>query len=144
MKKDRAPRATKKDLYMREVLIMDLIGKNKSRVEICEIMAEKFNISHHTATKQYEKVVRKMQEDLQKERETLAIQLIERNNEIYRRCMAEAKYKTAIDANHLIAKIAGMFREKQESSNDKPKFITVREKDQSKPKLEIAKAEGDE
>ena len=129
---------------MREVFIMDLIGKNHSRQEVINMTAEHWKVSPHTALRHYDKTVKKMHEGLKSKATNLAEELIERNNEIYKRCMLEGKYKTAIDANNSIAKVAGLYREKQETTEQRPKIITVREADQSKPKLEIAKAEGED
>lgn len=120
---------------MREVAIIELIGKDYSRVQIGEALAEKWNVNPVSIQRQYDKVIKKLQEDLAKERELLSVQLIERNNEIFRRCMLEGKYKTALDANGSIAKIAGIYNDKGKVAEEKPKIITIREEDQSKPKL---------
>lgn len=125
---------------MREVDILDLIRKDKTRVQIGEELGAKWNVSPFSIHKQYDKVMRKLQEDLRKERELLTVQLIERNNEIFSRCMAEKKYKTALDANNSIAKIAGLGTDRSKDADEKPKFITVRESDQSKPKLEVVES----
>ena len=129
---------------MREVDIINFIGKDYTRVQIGEELGLKWDVSPISIQNQYDKVIRKLSENLSKERELLAVQLIERNNEIYRLCMASKKYKTALDANNLNAKISGLYHEKALTTDDTPKIITIKEEDQSKPKLVSVKKAADE
>ena len=130
-------KATKKEMYQRELEIQELMAEGKTRDQICEICAERWKVAPRTVETQYYKLVTEMEKLVIESREELRATLMTRNDYIYQRSMKTGKHKTALDANMANAKIGGLFNEKAEMQKESKKII-ITEREQ--PSLQVVKS----
>lgn len=135
-------KATKKEMYMREMELQEMIAEGKSRTEIMEECSKRWNVSPRTVENTYYKLVNAMQELVDAGREELRAKLMARNDYIYQRSLKTGKYKTALDANLAQAKIGGLFNEKEQKQVETKKIV-IKEREPAPIKLVGDKAENE-
>jgi hypothetical protein len=135
-------KATKKEMYLREIDVQESIAEGRSRKEIYEIFSKKWQVSEKSVEYVYYRVVDSMKELVNEGREELRAKLMARNDYIYERSVKTGKFKTALDANLAQAKIGGIFDEK-ESTPQESKKIVIKERDTAPIKLVGDKAENE-
>lgn len=112
----------------REKDIQKLMSEGARPGEIFQIMSEKYSVTPKAIEIQYYKIVNDMAARVKNNRDSVRADLMARNDEIFRKSMAEGKYKTALDANTAQAKLAGLHEGVMEKSKQ-PEFITLKEED---------------
>ncbi len=130
-----ANKATKKDLSNRELDIVTMIHEGHARKHICDVIAEKWNVTSRSIDRQYLKILRDMRESMVENKGELAASLMQKAEYIYKLSLASGKLKTALDAINSQAKISGIQAHIDSGKSKAPQIITIRESDQSKPKL---------
>jgi hypothetical protein len=130
-------------MYERQKDIQTCMTHGKTRAETCRELAEKWKVSVRSMERQYDDMVQVIEKEVEAGRAELRAKLMARNDEIYKKSMSEAKYKTALDANIAQAKLGGLLTEKTTESNTVPQMITITERDYTSPKL-VKTGSGDE
>lgn len=136
-------RATKKDMYLRELDIQRLIGEGHDRKFICETLAEKWEVSPRTIESQYYQIIDDLGKTVEDGRAELRSKLMARAEFIFKQALADKKYKTALDASVVQAKLGGLYDTKHVEDNKMPEIITVSERDYSGPRLVGESAENE-
>lgn len=136
-------KATKKEMYQRELDMQELIAEGKPRAEILEVCADSWGVSPRTVESVYYKVVNSMQTLVDEGREELRAKLMTRNDLIYQRALKGGNFKTALDANLAQAKIAGLLRPTEENKKSESKKIVIKEREPTPMKLVGDKAENE-
>lgn len=136
-------KATKLEMLERERIIIELMAEGVSKTDICEKLANQYKISPRSVETQYYQIVGSMQQLVDEKKGELRANLMARQEEIFKRSMKDAKYKTALDATVAQAKLGGLY-ENVASEPKQPEIITIKEKDFS-GSLEVvpAKAENE-
>lgn len=130
-------------MYKREVDIQQCMAEGKTRAETCRLLGEKWKVSAYSLEHQYDQVVQAMEKVVEAGRAELRAKLMARNDDIFKKSMAEAKYKTALEANIAQARIAGLLSEKKDVMDKPPQLITVSQREYTGPAL-VKGAVGDE
>jgi len=141
MLEDRIAKASRKDMYLREVDIQNLMAQGMSKDTLCEELANKWRVSPRTIETQYYHLVNAMEAMVTEGRRELRASLMARNDMIFREAVRTKKFKTALDANTAQARLGGLF-EPGAQENKVPEVIEVAERDfSSKPKLVSGESE---
>jgi len=119
------------------------MAEGKTRKETCRVLAEKWKVSAYSIEHQYDKLVQDLEQVVEAGRAELRAKLMARNDDIYIKSMAEAKYKTALDANTAQAKLAGLLTEGKVEAEKPPQLITITQREYTSPTL-VKDAAGDE
>jgi F0F1-type ATP synthase membrane subunit b/b' len=122
-------------MYERQKDIQTCMTHGKTRAETCRELAEKWKVSIRSMERQYDDMVQSLEKEVEAGRAELRAKLMARNDEIYKKSMAEAKYKTALDANIAQAKIGGLMVERQVEGDKVPQLITITEREYTSPTL---------
>jgi hypothetical protein len=130
-------------MYNREKDIQECMAKGMTRKETCRTLGEKWKVSAYSLEHQYDQIVQAMEQVVEAGRAELRAKLMARNDEIFKKSMAEAKYKTALEANIAQAKLAGLLSEKKGEVEKPPQLITITEREFTGPEL-VKGASGDE
>lgn len=130
-------------MYNRERDIQKCMAEGKTRKETCRVLAEKWKVSAYSIEHQYDKLVQDLEQVVEAGRAELRAKLMARNDDIYIKSMAEAKYKTALDANTAQAKLAGLLTEGKVEAEKPPQLITITQREYTSPTL-VKDAAGDE
>ncbi len=130
-----ANKASKKELYQREVEIVKMIHEGHDRKHVCDVIAEKYGVTSRSIDRQYLKILKDMQESMVENKGELKASLLQKTEYIYKIALAKGNLKTALDAINSQAKIAGILSVIEANKPKVPEIITIREEDQSKPKL---------
>lgn len=137
-------KATKIDMLRREQDIRDHLSRGIPVPEMCRILSQKHKVSEYAIRKQYENVMKSLQEDNKANREDLRQQLMLRLDHTYKLALTDNHVKTAIDATKEMAKLAGLYEPEKETKKESPKLIVAKEGDFSKPSLvDIKKVENE-
>lgn len=115
----------------REEDIISAIAIGHKKTRICIDLAKKYNVSDRTIENTYYAVCKSLHVDYLQNREEVASVVYSRKDEIYRRCMEERKYKTALDAVVAIGRMAKLY-EGEISEEKRPEVIGLIERDFSK------------
>ena len=118
-------------MIIREVRIQELISEGQDKNTIVETVAAQFNVSPRGVQDQYYRIINELANMVEQNRSEIRSKLMVRNDHIYKKSLAEGKYKTALDANVAQAKLVGL-GEKTEKESKSPEVITIKEADQSK------------
>ena len=121
-------KATKMDMLRREKRIIELMAEGASRNTIFETIALEEKIAERTVETQYLQVVKKMGRLVDEDRAELRANLMARQEAIFKEAMKAKALKVALDSTTAQAKLAGL-NEKIEKSPERPKMITLQEKD---------------
>ena len=135
-------KSTKQIMTLREVRIQELMSEGLDRNEIVDKVSEEFNVSPRGVKDQYYRIVNELTKMVEENRGEVRARLMARNDHLYRKSLAEGKYKTALDANVAQAKLAGL-NDKVEKEQRTPEVIEIKEADFSKQIALVGdKAEG--
>lgn len=122
-------------MYERELEIQALMAEGMPKDLICQEIGRKYKISQRTVETQYYQVVDSMKNLVDEGRAELRANLMARNDLLFKRSLAEGKYKTALDVNVAQAKIGGLFNDIKDEQKP-PEVIEIGEQDFSgKPQL---------
>lgn len=121
-------KATKLDMINREKRIMELMANGADKTSLVEAVAKEFKIATRTVENQYQQVIKKMEKLVEEDRSELRANLMARQEAIYKRALETGALKVALDSTTAQAKLAGL-NEKIEKSPERPKMITLKEKD---------------
>jgi hypothetical protein len=136
-------KASKLDMQNREKDIQECMAHGKTRVETCRELAVKWKVSAYALERQYDGIVQDMEKVVEAGRAELRAKLMLRNDDIFKRCMAEGIYKTALEANNSQAKLAGLLSDKKDAAVEPPKLITISERENAGLEL-VKSASGNE
>ena len=117
-------KASKLDMAKRENEILDLISKGKRRIEIGKMMCEKWNCSQQAIERQYDKIMEKMVEQTETEREHKRAEILMRMDEICRQAQKDGSFKMALDGLEKQARLYGLYEKHTEKKEEKPPEIT--------------------
>lgn len=120
-------KATKLELYKREIEIIRMINEGYAKDTMCEELSVKFNCSTRSISDQHRSILKNVMKLADEDRDILRATIMLRNDEIYRKAVTERKYKTALDANVAQAKLGGLF-EAVIGESKAPEFIEVSER----------------
>ena len=104
------------------------MAEGASRNTIFETIALEEKIAERTVETQYLQVVKKMERLVDEDRAELRANLMARQEAIFKEAMKAKALKVALDSTTAQAKLAGL-NEKIEKSPERPKMITLQEKD---------------
>jgi hypothetical protein len=120
-------KASKREMYERELDIQSLMAEGLTSKEICEQLGKKWKVAPRTIRHQYEQLVQALEKEVEEGRAELRAKLMARNDLIYKKSMQEGKFKTALDANIAQSKLGGL-GEKAEQAPQRPEMITIKER----------------
>jgi len=120
-------KATKKEMYMREMEIHEMLAEGKTRDQIFEDCSVHWKVSPRTVETQYYKIVNAIEAIVLEGREQLRAELMIKNDYLYAKAMKNGKLKTALDINMAQAKIGGLFDDKKVEKS-KSKEIKIGER----------------
>ena len=129
---DGIAKATKREMTEREDDILDMLSQGFNKSTICIDLAKKYNVSERTIETQYYNVYNSLNTDFLQKRHEVAAVVYTRKDLIYRKCMEERKYKTALDAVVAIGKMAKLY-EGEMLEQKLPDVVNLSSRDFSAP-----------
>ena len=126
-------KATKKEMYLRELEIQEMMAEGKTRTQIYEECSKRWGVAEKTVESQYYKIVASMEALVLEGREELRTILMARNDLIFQRALKDNSLKVALDANMAQAKIGTLFEPKKDTVKSS-KSIVIKERE---PTLEL-------
>lgn len=115
-------------MYERELKIQEMMAEGVPRETICKVIGKTYNISPRSVETQYYHIVNAMEHLATEGRAELRANLMARNDSLFKKAVADEKYKTALDINVVQAKLGGLFTEK-EAQAKQPEVIEIGERD---------------
>lgn len=123
-------KANKLEMLERERLINELICKGTSKLEIVQAIAGKYKIAERTAEHQYFQILKKMADDVSKDRELVRMELLKQLEEVQKGARADGSHKIVMEVIMNKAKLLGL-NEKMDTPTERPKTLIYKEKDMS-------------
>lgn len=124
----------------REEDVLRMLAEGHNKQKICTDLAKKYRVAERTIETSYYEVCNSLNDDYLQNRKDVAATVYTRKDEIYKRCMQEGKYKTALDAVVAIARMGKIYE--GEIAKDKlPDVINLTQGDFTKPLKAVGEGE---